>query len=244
MRTGWQPYSVKVGDRYYAYNRMDPVGMTMGLAADMVDILANDDYGVEKEKGMEEIAIAMSMSIANNAMSKTYLSGVSDLVNAMADPERYGEGFFQRLGGSVVPTGVSELARFNDPYMREVDSMVESMMKRTPGLSDNLPVRRNLWGEPISYQSGLGVMYDAFSPIYSKSKKPSPIDEAILENEMNITMPNKTTGFNGVSVDLERFPGAYSRFVELAGNEIKHPAWNLGAKDLLNEIVSGKEALA
>lgn len=244
QRTGWQAYSVKVGDRYYAYNRMDPIGTTFGLSADMVDILANDDFGVEKQKSMEELAVATSMAIANNAMSKTYLSGVSDLMQAMADPERYGESFFQRLSGSVIPTGVAEVTRVNDPYMREVNSMAEAIMKRTPGLSDELPLRRNLWGEPITYQSGLGVMYDAFSPIYSKSKKHSPIDEEILKHEMNINMPNKKTSFDGATVNLENYPGAYSRFVELAGKEAKHPAWGVGAKELLDQIVTGKHPLS
>lgn len=243
-RTGWQPYSLNVDGRYYAYNRLDPIGMTLGLSADMVDILANDDYGVEKEKNAEEVAVAVAMSIANNAMSKTYLSGVSDLMNAMSDPQRYGESFFQRLAGSAVPTGMAEVARGVDPYMREANSMVEAMMKRTPGLSDGLPVRRNLWGDPIGYQSGMGIMYDAFSPIYSKAKKPSAIDEEILRNEMNITMPDKKTGFDGVTVNLEKYPGAYSRFVQLAGNDLKHPAWNLGARDFLNRVVSGKHEMS
>lgn len=244
VRTGWQPYSVKVGERYYAYNRMDPIGMTMGLSADMVDILANDEFGVEKQKEAEQVAIAVAMSIANNVMSKTYMSGVSDMVQAMADPERFGESFFQRLAGSVVPTGVAEIARGVDPYMRETSNMVEAMMKRTPGLSDELPVRRDLWGEPVGYQSGLGVMYDAFSPSYSKAVKPSPIDEEILKHEMNITMPAKKMGFDGISVDLEKYKGAYSRFLELAGKEVKHPAWGLTSKELLNEIVTGNHTLS
>ena len=33
---GWQPYSVKIGDKYYAYGRLEPLGMMMGLAADAV----------------------------------------------------------------------------------------------------------------------------------------------------------------------------------------------------------------
>ena len=244
QRTGWQQYSVKVGDRYYAYNRMDPLGATIGLAADMVDIMANDQYGVDKEKNMEEMTVAMAMSIANNAMSKTYLSGLSDFMEAVSDPERYGESYFQRLAGSAVPTGVAEVARGVDPYMRETQNMVEAMMKRTPGLSDNLPPRRDLWGDVITYKSGLGVLYDAFSPIYSKAEKPSPIDEEILRNEMNVSMPNAKTSINGASVNLDRYEGAYSRFVQLAGNDLKHPAWNLGARDLLNEIVTGKHPLS
>lgn len=243
-RLGWQPYSVKVGDRYYAYNRLDPLGMTMGLAADMSDILANDEYGEEKEKTMEEASIAVAMSIANNAMSKTYLSGLSGFFEAMTDPERYGESYFQRLASSTIPTISGEVARAQDPYMREANNMLEAMRRKVPGLSDELPPRRNLWGEPIGYQSGLGTSFDVMSPIYSKAEVRSPIDEEILRLEANVTMPNKKTSFDGVTVNLERFPGAYSRFVELAGNEIKHPAWDKGAKDFLNELVTGNHMLS
>lgn len=244
QRQGWQPYSVKVGDRYFAYNRLDPIGLTMGLSADLVEIMANDEFGPEKEKDLEELVIATTMAVANNAMSKTYLSGLSDFMQAMSDPERFGESFFQRLAGSAIPTGVAEIARFDDPYMTEVNSMMDAIRKRTPGLSKDLPARRNLWGEAITYQSGLGVIYDGLSPIYSKKIKPNPIDEAILEHEMNITMPRKKTSFDGVTVDLSKYKGAHSRYVELAGKEIKHPAWNLNSKDLLNEIVSGKHQLS
>ena len=244
LREGWQPYSVKAGDRYYAYNRLDPLGMTLGLAADMSEILANDDYGPDKEKSLEETAVAVSISIANNAMSKTYLSGLADFMEAMSDPTRYGEGFFQRLAGSAVPTGVAEITRFQDPYMREAHTMVDAIRKRTPGLSDDLPPRHDLWGRPISYQSGLGAIYDAVSPIYSKQEKPEPIDQEILRLEASVTMPNKKTSFDGVTINLERYPEAYSRYVELAGNALKHPAWDMGAKDLLNAVISGRHPLS
>lgn len=244
MRNGWQPYSVKMGDRYYAYNRMDPLGMTMGLAADMVEILANDDYGPEKEQEMEEVAVAVAMSIANNVMNKTYLSGISGLFEAMSDPERYGDSWAQRLAGSAVPAGVAEVARFQDPYMREANSWLEAIQRRTPGLSESLPPRRDIWGQPISYQSGIGSTYDALSPIYSKQENPSPIDSEILRLEASINMPPKKTSFNGVTINLEKYPAAYSRYVQLAGNELKHPGWGLGAKDLLDQVVSGRHGLS
>lgn len=114
-------------------------------------------------------------------------------------------------------------------------------MKKTPGLSDNLPPRRNLWGDPISYQSGLGKTYDTFSPIYSSALKPEPIDEEILELGASISMPKRKTSINGVKVNLNDYKGAYSRFVQLAGNDFKSPfRSNLGAKDYLNQLVTGK----
>ena len=49
-RTGWQRNSIKVGDRWYAYNRLDPAGSLLGLAAQMVEILNNsEDEDIEED---------------------------------------------------------------------------------------------------------------------------------------------------------------------------------------------------
>ena len=241
MRSGWKPYSVKMGDRYFAYNRLDPIGMTMGLAADMVDILNNQDDFEEGKISTEEAVIAIAASIGNNTMSKTYLSGLSEFFEAMSDPTRYSDNYARRLASSIIPTISGEVARQVDPYMRETQTIVEALMKKTPGLSDNLPVRRNLWGEPITYQSGLGKTYDTFSPIYSSAMDPEPIDEEIIRLEATVLMPKRKTTINGVRVNLNDFKGAYSRYVQLAGNELKSPfRGDLGAKDYLNQLITGK----
>lgn len=243
LRTGWQPYSVKVGDRWYAYNRLDPVGSLLGMSSDLVEVLVNTDAD-DPNYEAEEAAVAMVASIGANVMNKTYLSGLSDFFEAMADPRRKSESFAQRFAGSLIPTGVAEVARFQDPYTRETFSMLDAMKRRLPGQSEGLPMKRDLWGRPISYQSGLGWAYDAFSPVYSKKDNPEPIDAELVRLEAPITMPSKRTAFNGVTVDLDRYPGVYSRFLELAGNEVKDAAFGLGAKDLLNAIVTGKHPLA
>ena len=240
-RTGWQPYSVKVGDRWFAYNRMDPLGFTLGLAADMNEIVMNGETSQDNQADLERAAVAMAMSIGNNAMSKTYMSGLSQFVTALGDPVRYGESYVQRFASSFVPTGVAEVARINDPYMREARNIVDALRRRTPGLTEDLPPRRDLWGQPISYQSGLGTTYDVVSPIYSSQEKPEPIDEEFLRlGGFPSTVPFKTA-FDGVGINLDRYPGAYSRLAELAGNALKLPKYgNKGAMDALNDIVQGK----
>lgn len=244
MRTGWQPYSIKVGDRWYSYRRGDPLGMTLGLAADMVEMLQNTDWDSPEAKEAEAVAAALAAAVANSALSKTYLSGLSELFDALSDPARYSEGYFKRQAGSLVPTGAAEIARAIDPYMREVASMVDGLRARTPGLSQDLPPRRDLWGRPLSYESGLGTGYDILSPVYSRREDPQPIDAEILRLEANVRNAPRVTSIDGVRVDLGRYPEAYSRYVELAGNALKHPAWGLGAMDLLNAVVSGKHPLS
>jgi hypothetical protein len=242
MRQGWQPYSVKTGDRYYAYNRMDPVGMTMGLAADLVEILQNSDGANAPE--VEEAMIAVTASIASNVTSKTYMRGVSEFFEMMSDPDRYAEGYVQRLLGTVVPRVAAEAARIEDPYLRESHSIVERIRSQTPGISKKLPAIRDLWGKPIEFRSGLGWAYDAVSPIYSKKENPNAIDTEIIDLGMNLRKPPRTVGIDGFSINLDKYPGAYQRYVELSGNELKHPAWGIGAFDNLNAIVKGNHPLS
>ena len=89
-------------------------------------------------------------------------------------------------------------------------------------------------------------MYDAISPIASRRENPEPIDREMLKQEAYVAAPKRQVFFDGVTVDLTRdeFKGAYSRYAELAGNELKHPAWGKGCKDFLNDVVTGKSALS
>jgi len=45
-------------------------------------------------------------------------------------------------------------------------------------------------------------------------------------------------------VDLRKYPQAYSRYVELAGNEYKDEVTGLGAKDRLNALIAGEDVLS
>lgn len=243
-REGWQPYSVKVGERWYAYNRLDPAGSLLGMSADIVDALRNAQHEALDDPDTERLAVATAVAFAGNLTNKTYLSGLSSIFEAMADPQRSSEATVQRMVGSVVPAAAANVARQMDPYQREVYSMLDAIKARTPGLSDNLPPRLNLWGEPISYESGLGKAYDAFSPIYTRTNNKEPIDAELIKQEANLTMPRRRTSFNGATVDLGQYPKAYARYVELSGSGLKHPAWGVGAKDLLNQIITGSHPLS
>lgn len=241
-RTGWQPYSFKIGDRYYAFNRLDPLGAQIGFAADLGETLANSAEGAN-DADLEELIVTAVFSAASNMTSKTYLSGLTSFFEAMGDPDRYSQSWLKRMAGSLVPAGAAQVARGIDPTMREAQTMLEAVQARTPGLSDSLPAVRDLWGRPVSYQSGMGWAYDAFSPVSASLYKPEPIDKEIMRLGVTVNKPNKKIQIDGVSIDLTKYKGAYSRYVELAGNGAKDPAWNMGAMDFLNAVVQGKHPM-
>lgn len=253
-REGWQPYSVKIGNRWVAYNRLDPAGSLLGMAADATELFMQSQHELLDDADTEKIAVAGALAFAGNVTNKTYLSGLSSMIEALNDPQRAAEGWVQRTAGSVVPAGVAQAERVNDPTVREVYSMMDAIRSRMPGLSKDLPPRRDLWGDKVKTESGLGVPFDAFSPVYSKTPDRSPIDDEIRRQGFNITTPTRNQPFKlpympkgepGVSVDLSRYPKAYSDLLELSGHALENPRYGgIGLKQLLNEIVTGVSPLS
>jgi len=218
-RQGWQPNSIKVGDKYYSYNRLDPIGMFLGLTAEVTEVMkyANDE-------DRDSIATAIVIAVAKNVTSKTYLRGLSDTINVLTDPDRYADRYFQRMGATFMPATslTAQIERTIDPTLRAAYDLIDEIKARTPGLSDTLPPRRNLYGEPIVLQGGLG--WDFVSPIYSSTKKFDFVDNEIVENEVNVTMPRRSIGTGNFSIDLNA--DEYDRYVVLAGKELKLPYTN------------------
>lgn len=246
-REGKQRYSIKIGNEWVAFNRIEPMGTVFGLGADLVEIVTNSDADQES---VEEAFAAAVFAAANAVTSKTYMQGMADLMQAISDSKRYGEGYVRGLVGATVPAGVAATARLMDPYMRQAWDIVDTIKRRTPGLSEGLPLRRDLWGRPISYKSGVGLWYDAVSPIYIKKENPEPVDVELDRlgyyppmPDRKVTLRDPETFQEGV-VDLQRFPHIYSRYVELAGNGAKDLVSDMGAKDRINALLSGNDALS
>lgn len=238
LRTGWQPYSVKFGNRWYGYNRLDTPGQLLGIAADSVDLLA---WASDHDRGY--MAQMLGFAFANAVLSKTYMTGLAGLLNAVSDPQRYGENFLQREAGSIVPGGVAAVERVMDPTVRAAYSELDAIRARTPGLSAAMPPRRDLWGQPIkvegAWMPGLDPRYGQLvSPIAVSADKQSPIDNEIVRLHMKVQGIPQSVDFPG-GVSLQLKPLEYDRLLELAGNAFKDQR-GMGAKDALDALVTGK----
>ena len=244
MRQGWQPYSIKVGDRWYSYNRSDPFGMTMGFAADFTEALNRGEVDPDDVDEWQEVMAGMIAAVAQVSISKTYLRGTSELFEMMSDPKRYAPNYVNQFIASFVPAGAGAAERFIDPVTREAFDPYDAVVAKLPGLSERLVPKRDLWGEAERPRSGLGRTYDTFSPIQAREIRESPVDKEIARLNADVRRIPKKATFDGVDVNFRDWPKVYDRYVTLAGNEAKHPAWEMGAKDFLDAVVSGKHDLS
>ncbi len=187
--TGWQPYSIKIGETWYSYNRLDPIGATLGIMADYADLA-----GQIPEGARIELALAMGLAVSKHMTSKTYLQGVADVIEAAQAPEQGADKYVRSLARTLVPTGVRQVTRTLDPTVREtkalteVDGILNEVKAGVPGWSATLPPRRNLFGEPVLLSGGWGP--DLISPIYSSTVKDDPVAAELVKQKVALTLPS------------------------------------------------------
>ncbi|MBL9068094.1 MAG: hypothetical protein JNN10_17565, partial [Sphingopyxis sp.] len=202
MAGGWQPYSIKIGDQYYSYRRLDPFAMTIGTAADLAT-MGDGMTDKQRDKG----AALWTASLIANLASRTWLTGLTDALDALNDPERHSDNFIKRLVGSAtVPTGSAQIARLVDPTMRETPDIASYMASRIPGQSDSLFPKRDVWGRPIVAEGGVGP--DIVSPVWTSTDKKDPVTNEALRVGATISQPKQG----------ELTPEQYDRLLEVSGS--------------------------
>jgi hypothetical protein len=176
MLSGWKPYSIKIGENYYSYDWLDPFSTIMGISAD----LGTFAHGVAADsEEMGSLAVNLLASVAKMVTSKSSLRGVSDVMQAVSNPDRYGGRYIQNLAGTVVPSAVAQYARTHDEYQREARTVVDVIKSRVPGKRQELFVRRDIWGEPLPMGDNLGP--DAISPIAMSKITHDPATKALID---------------------------------------------------------------
>jgi len=64
MADGWQPYSIKIGDKFYSYQRLDPFALTIGAAADIATLGDGMSEG-QKAKGAALVWASIMGNLSN-----------------------------------------------------------------------------------------------------------------------------------------------------------------------------------
>jgi len=172
------PNSIRVGDTWYSYNRVEPFATSMSALADMVkatQIALNEDVPERYNKALA--------TLMNNAVGqledKTFLRTLGDVSKMFRDRENVNAAKMTRdlFISPMMPNLVRQLASAGDPYMRDVsvreyedasewDAMYQKLTYQVYPSKDNPdapPIKHDLWGRPVERQGG-SYMARAFSP--------------------------------------------------------------------------------
>lgn len=218
--TGWQPYSLVRENAdgtksYYAFNRLDPTGLFLGLAADMAELHAMSQWRPD-----DEVYMAAAMSVARNLSNKTYFRGIFDAVNALGDPDRSLSKFAKNFAGSFVPSALNPNLNADDP-LHEVRSIIDAVRNRTPGLGEKLDPQRNILGDVIYTSDAFGP--DFASPVAHRKTKGDAVGERMFalmfETDDRITYPpREESGVSYLDAKNDKGQSAYDRLLELTAD--------------------------
>jgi len=218
-------YSVRIGERWYQYNRLDPMGTVIGLTADLRE-LANDleartanDIESDNPELVEAFGNLLGI-ITENVADKTFFKGFADLVEAAHSASERGSGsaaaqYAASIGSNLIPLSSLErnIAKAHDDYAREAWTFMDKLRASTPGNSESLPVRRDVLGRPVKNAERLGA--DWLSPFLVGKDDSDPAARALAELGMSYRLPDKDIA--GVRLNPEQ----YSRLLEVRGQFLR-----------------------
>jgi len=253
--TGWRPYSFKLGDKYYSYERLDPFGMFFGLMADYYDI-ANEVTEDERNqlaeanfltllskmdiKDYTDIGTMSVMATAKNITSKTYLKSLTDILSALGsnDPREWKRYGLTKIG-SFVPNIIK--GAMNDPLYRDARSLTDTLKTRTMFYGDVDP-SFNALGEARSKGQS---WWDSFvSPFTVSEDKEDIVMKEFDRLGIGFEPLSLNQGYNG-NIDLSKFSkdgkNAHRRWNELIGESgLRQELETLFGSDVYDRLFKDK----
>lgn len=200
--------SIKIGNQWYDYSRIEPVSSTLGFTLDVMSRY-KDLVREGKDTEANKLLSGFMSVMRDNLVEKTFLAGIANFVMAATDAERYGPQILNNTVGSLVPAVVGSVARLQDPVNKEVDSAIASLMNRIPGLREELPTKFDILGQPKTVAPGqvLGLA--------SREAEQTPVQQLLDNPYVNIRPVTKR--LYGMELDAEQL----SRLRQLTGEAVE-----------------------
>lgn len=143
--TGWQPYSVRIGDRWISYRRAEPLGLSFALVADAVHGMK---LGDSAEVTNSKVDTALS-HIARSLQDVAFVPTLASLSEAITNPDGRAKNFIARQVASFIPAGVKDIAQAADPTVRKANGIAQTVESRIPGLTSKVPAVIDVAGRPV-----------------------------------------------------------------------------------------------
>jgi len=237
--SGWQPYSIKVGDTWYSYQRFQPVGTLVGMAADMAEVW---EHMTPDER--DKVPKMLGTAFANSVTNQTFLQGIAQVTAAVAHPDRDLARFLNSLTSSTVPALLGQTAQMLDPYQREIYGVRDAIVNRIPLLRNQLEEKIDPWGEKIGRPERMGGV----SPITTKDAgsdkvklEAARLGIGVANDPKYITLP--TGGLGGKLGRVELTPEQRRHMAEEGGKlayEIMAPAVNSPGWAMIPDPIKAK----
>jgi hypothetical protein len=221
------------GGKWLSLNAFGPLGITWGLGG---------SYQAARAQGKDiPSSIVQAASGGGKVLaSQPYLKGIAGVANAVNDPTRYAQQFYDSTVGSLIPAAVSQTARGTDTMQRQYTPGVTNTLKsEIPGQRQKLPIQKDLYGNnvPTGNNGILGGILGTVNPFYPSTPRnqQDPVTQELQRlystagsaGTPSIGAPNKSATINGKKVTMT--PQQLNAYIGGSGSLI-----HTGVANLLN----------
>ena len=212
-KQGHPPYSIKIGDKWISYEKLEPIRAILGMAVAVRDGINSveqyDPQTGEENNQIADGAMAMAgamMRVATEAYMVDQVAGVITMLRGVSsgNPEYAWKEFQRVAAAATAPNAIRQWNQvYGDGTMRSAENYIEMWKQGIPGLSKDLPPKRNVWGEEQLYPMGVGP--DIISPLKSVEREYDDVDKEIIRlGDMGVSPPEtvREITYEGVTIEL------------------------------------------
>lgn len=258
---GAKDFSILVGDTYIPIDSLTLAGTGLLTGAQIWEAAQNARNG-DEPISFEDFLDSLS-KITDPVFEQSMLSGMDSILTTIQNSDNAGTGeLLTKMGvqiignyvGQYVPTVVGRVAASLDKNQRStylepdgawspVQSAVQGVQKKIPGLRENMAVTYGNWGVPVEGNGANGfgeAAFKAVTPVYPSKQKTDAVEEEIARlHDVNAeysnfyTKPPKSIAVDGESVKLTS--EEYAKYTETRGQT----DYNLRKNMLDSDIYKG-----
>jgi hypothetical protein len=197
-------YSIRIGDTWYQFNRLEPMGMWMGAIADMKYAM---EYADDEGSAFSYQQAAMG-AFLNNVTNKTWAQSFTRILETFEGVATGRQPSVQRATaqliagefGKLIPQFVKASARAlegdDQSFQSEAWDILDIMGERA-SLWGQQPPKHDLLGRPVPRDAGLSVVLNPFTHIKDSD---DPVDKEFYR--LGFVLPPMAKTLAGGSVDL------------------------------------------
>lgn len=224
--------SVKIGDTWVSLDWFGP------FAGPLTGMLYAKKYGKDPASAAYKFAEGAGSSVFRlPAIETPYELITAAQENQDKSLDEAGqtafEGAVNDVAGRFVPSIFSDIARALDPSERKSSNAIEGIQAKIPGLREQLPVKKNVFGEDVKAE-------DPLSRILFGSRVKSAKDDGLIRELERLSTANDT-GVKFTDWNDSKLSGRIAKFKsEVGGEKFEEAAGQYGSKlrNILSEIVS------
>ncbi len=183
--SGWVPYSIKLGGRWYPY-AAHPALIGLGIMGNWFD--AKRYRKLEERSAWDRLAFVL-MNSGKVITQQSFLDGLAGLASVInRDNVKAGDDLAKSLGRTassfVVPNALRQIDRWFDPTVYDAPTVEAALAASIPFARRMERPALNPWGEPVRVE---------LSKRFVSSWKPTRMEQVLIQRGLWISAPRRDT---------------------------------------------------